>query len=107
MVKKITLGEYLRRLRGDRTLHDIQNLTGLDVSTLNRLESGGRIDPKASTIKALSDGFKIPDTYIMAAFRGVDPDDLYKDEPNPHKAAEEDLAALLLRAYNQLKKKGT
>ena len=59
-----TIGEKLRELRGDRTLQEVSDATGIGVTALSNYESGYRI-PR--------DGVK----FILANYYGISSEELF------------------------------
>ena len=41
-----TLSEYLKQCRGDMSLRDVENITGISRSYISRLENGTRNPPR-------------------------------------------------------------
>ena len=53
------VGPRLRRARGERTLREVAELTGISTSTLSRLESGLR-KPTLELLLSLSTAYRVP-----------------------------------------------
>ncbi len=58
-----TLGAELKRLRGDRTLRDMQEISGVDHSVLGRIEKGQIATPARDTLAAVCLGYGMPLEY--------------------------------------------
>lgn len=60
VTQETTLGSLLRLARGDRTLAEMSELSGLHLMTIQRVESGAIVLPKRETMAALARGYNIP-----------------------------------------------
>ena len=60
--KAATLGEYLKitRIRHGYSLQHVEDLTGLEASTIKRIEDGTHATPSPETLLALADAFGLP-----------------------------------------------
>lgn len=61
---KITLGDYLRKLRKDRTLHEVTMGTNIQTSMLSRIESGERL-PTLEQVKRLSKFYNVSEDILV------------------------------------------
>jgi transcriptional regulator with XRE-family HTH domain len=66
------VGPRLRRARGDRTLRDVADQTGISTSTLSRLESGLR-KPTLELLLPLTQAYRIPLDDLVGAPEVGDP----------------------------------
>jgi transcriptional regulator with XRE-family HTH domain len=66
------VGPRLRRARGDRTLRDVAEQTGISTSTLSRLESGLR-KPTLELLLPLTQAYRIPLDELVGAPEVGDP----------------------------------
>lgn len=74
-------GEYLRELRGDRSLREMERITGLSHTYLSTLEKG--VDPRSGkerkptpeTLKKLSETLNVPYEELMERAGYIDEDD--------------------------------
>ena len=66
--------DYIRRMRGDRTLADVANIAGIDPGALHKIENGHRPDIKVSTFLGLQKALKVPIENLVSAYKGIDPD---------------------------------
>lgn len=60
----VTLGDYLKKLRGDKTLHEVTMGTDIQTSMLSRIESGERL-PTVEQIKRLAKFYKIKKDFLI------------------------------------------
>lgn len=63
-MSETTLGVELRKARGDRTLKDMEALTGVDMSLLSRIETDKVPMPKRETLATISRGYGLPLEYL-------------------------------------------
>ena len=62
-MSETTLGDELKRLRGDRTLRDMSDICGVDFSVLARIEKGRIAMPSRETLAAVCQGYGMPLEY--------------------------------------------
>lgn len=64
-----TLGEYLKitRTRHDYSLQRVADLTGLEASSIKRIEDGTHATPSPETLIALASAFNVP-VIVLAGF---------------------------------------
>jgi transcriptional regulator with XRE-family HTH domain len=67
-----TVGPRLRSARGERTLRQVSDLTGISASTLSRLESGLR-KPTLELLLPLSQAYRVPLDELVGAPEVGDP----------------------------------
>ena len=58
-MSEITLGQELKRRRGERSLREMAERCGVDFSTLARIENGKIATPSRETLAAVSNGYGI------------------------------------------------
>lgn len=64
MVDRVATGERLRALRGDRTMREVSQATGISESTLGMYERGER-NPRDETKWALAKYYGVPVSQIF------------------------------------------
>jgi transcriptional regulator with XRE-family HTH domain len=67
-MNEVFLGHRLRRLRGDMTAKDLEDISGVAQGDISKLENGKKKRPSYLTVKRLADAF------------GVDPNYFYDEE---------------------------
>ncbi len=55
-----SLGEELKKRRGDRSLSEISRATGVSVATLSRIEAGIIVTPSRDTLSAIAAEYGLP-----------------------------------------------
>jgi transcriptional regulator with XRE-family HTH domain len=68
------LGEYLKELRGDLSLYEVQKGTGLSRNLISLYESAKQV-PTIPTLKKLSEFYEVPYRHL----RKLSFEDLYSD----------------------------
>jgi transcriptional regulator with XRE-family HTH domain len=66
----VSLGRKIAELRGDRSQRDLARASGLDVSTVSRIERGV-LDPTFTTLAALARGLGIDAARLLGVYGGV------------------------------------
>jgi transcriptional regulator with XRE-family HTH domain len=69
-----TFGEYIHKLRGDKSMETVCSIAQISPSVLSRLESGERKDCKVSTLVGLAKALKTSEEKLIAVYKGKDPE---------------------------------
>lgn len=59
-MSETTLGQEMRKKRGERSLRKMAELSGIDFSILARIENGRIVMPSRDTLAAISRGYDMP-----------------------------------------------
>lgn len=63
-LKIVKLGEYLRELRDEKTLHEVTMKTDIPTAVLSRIESGDRL-PTLDHLKKLSKFYRVSEDSLV------------------------------------------
>jgi transcriptional regulator with XRE-family HTH domain len=84
-MSEMSLGAALRAARGDRTLRDMEALTGVNFSLLARIENGKVEMPGRETLAAISRGYGLPLEYLaQLVYLGRRPEERDAADDTPH-----------------------
>lgn len=76
-MKKITLGNYIVRLRIKKKINirQLERLSGVSFSAIQRIEDGTTVSPGIGSLLALSKALNVPIMSLILAYEGHDPDE--------------------------------
>lgn len=77
------LGEYLKNLRGSKTIRQVENLTNVSKSHISRIEKGER-HPSPEVLKKLSGCYDATYEKLLVAAGYLSPE-MAKEDENPFK----------------------